>query len=118
MGPFKDSSAARQPVFIEKNVETDVHRLGRRLEPLEQPTSTRLLSRRRRGRGKDRDGTLVGHREQDLDQRDPVRVTVVNPEDDRAAVVQGVADGLIRVSTGVEGTEDLVADFERALAAV
>ena len=30
----------------------------------------------------------------------------------------GVADGLIRVSMGVEGTEDLVADFEAALATI
>ncbi len=30
----------------------------------------------------------------------------------------GVADGLIRVSVGIEGTEDLVADFEAALAAL
>ena len=30
----------------------------------------------------------------------------------------GVADGLIRVSVGIEGTEDLVEDFEAALAAL
>jgi cystathionine beta-lyase/cystathionine gamma-synthase len=28
----------------------------------------------------------------------------------------GVADGLIRVSVGIEGTDDLVADFEAGLA--
>jgi len=27
----------------------------------------------------------------------------------------GVADGLIRVSVGIEGTDDLLADFEAAL---
>jgi cystathionine beta-lyase/cystathionine gamma-synthase len=27
----------------------------------------------------------------------------------------GVSDGLVRVSVGIEGTEDLVADFRRAL---
>jgi cystathionine beta-lyase/cystathionine gamma-synthase len=30
----------------------------------------------------------------------------------------GVADGLIRVSVGIEGTEDLIEDFGRALAAL
>jgi cystathionine beta-lyase/cystathionine gamma-synthase len=36
--------------------------------------------------------------------------------EERAEV--GVADGLIRVSVGIEGTDDLVADFEAALATV
>jgi cystathionine beta-lyase/cystathionine gamma-synthase len=37
----------------------------------------------------------------------------LTPEERREV---GVADGLIRVSVGIEGTEDLVADFEKALA--
>ena len=28
----------------------------------------------------------------------------------------GIADGLIRLSVGLEGTDDLIADFEQALA--
>ena len=39
----------------------------------------------------------------------------LTPEE-RAEV--GVADGLIRVSVGIEGTEDLIRDFEAALAAL
>ncbi|MGB5301859.1 MAG: aminotransferase class I/II-fold pyridoxal phosphate-dependent enzyme [Gemmatimonadota bacterium] len=39
----------------------------------------------------------------------------LTPEERREV---GVADGLIRVSIGIEGTEDLVADFEAALAAL
>ena len=37
----------------------------------------------------------------------------LTPEERREV---GVADGLIRVSVGIEGTEDLIADFEAALA--
>jgi len=37
-------------------------------------------------------------------------------QEERAVV--GVSDGLIRVSVGIEGTADLMADFEAALAAI
>ena len=38
--------------------------------------------------------------------------------DPSARVAQGLADGLVRISVGLEDIEDLVADFERALQAV
>ena len=38
------------------------------------------------------------------------------PPEDRIAV--GITDGLVRISVGIEDSEDIVADFERALAGV
>jgi cystathionine beta-lyase/cystathionine gamma-synthase len=38
----------------------------------------------------------------------------MSPEDRKAS---GISDSLIRVSVGIEATEDLVADFDRALSA-
>ena len=37
-------------------------------------------------------------------------------EEDRQAV--GITDGMIRISVGIESAEDIIADFEGALACV
>ena len=47
-----------------------------------------------------------------IDDQDVTPITGLSPEERRRL---GISDGLIRLSVGIESTEDLLEDFEQAL---